>query len=112
MSESAPPLRSLLRQRELKQRAVEAAAWAETHADEWTQLVRDIVLTCEKLRALETRAAELPASLRQMLPLSHLIGPRPVLNVNWMSDPISALRTEALRLGVISARDLAEANKP
>jgi hypothetical protein len=86
------------------------AAQAEAILPKWNALCRDLILAAERLKHLEAKAAGVPMPVRQLLPLSGFIGPRPIFpNVNWASDPTGAVRREALKLGVLSARDIEEA---
>jgi hypothetical protein len=84
-------------------------AQAEAFTPQWLQTVIDIILLAEKLRHKEAKAASVPQDVRMRLPLAEFVGARSVVGVNWSSDPLGELRRAALKAGVITQRDIAEA---
>lgn len=100
-----------LRSKEAAALAEEGAIWLIAHGSEWRELCRDILLTADRLRALEAKAVAmrqgLGGAVPVTLPLGDFIGTgRSLLGVAWGTDPLSRARTAALAEKVVSARQI------
>jgi hypothetical protein len=100
----------ILSDQRLAMRASEAVRWAETNADRWQALCRDVVLAAVRLNALERCARELLEqcvdTYAVRLPMGNIIGSRPVSDFS-ISDLIEA----ALAEGVATSAEIKKAEK-
>ena len=98
----------ILADKDLVARATEAVVWAEKNADKWKALCRDIVLTANKLEALERGAQELLEQCIDVssisLPMANRIGGRPISDT-----PVNKLTEAALAAGVVTAGEIKKA---
>jgi hypothetical protein len=98
----------ILDSKDLLATAAEAVIWAEQNADKWKTLCHDIVLTANKLEALERGAQELLEQCVDIsavsLPMANRIGGRPISDT-----PVNELTEAALAAGVISAGEIKKA---
>jgi hypothetical protein len=104
----------VLQKKELLQEAIEAADWVIANGTQSRALCRDLILTGERLRALEERALAMRAELRGQVPatleLAAFVGNgRSPLAIPWSTDPLSRMRTAALKAEIITEKDLKEA---
>jgi hypothetical protein len=98
----------ILADKDLVARATEAVIWAEKNADKWKNLCRDVVLTANKLDALERGAQELLEQCIDVssisLPMANRIGGRPISEM-----PLNELTEAALEAGVVTASEIRKA---
>jgi hypothetical protein len=93
-------------------RAAESLQYISDHRDEWRALVREILLTVHRLEALEAKARQIRAGIRWMtaagFELSGWIGgPTSITDRTGAGrDYLSRPREAALKLGIITKRDL------
>ncbi len=101
-----------LQQRDIAQTAVEAVEWEKRHLPEWRTLCRDLLLCAVKLQSLEAKAAKMKASRGYFsLPCDLYIGSRPILPINWSSEPLGEVLRAAIGEQIVSQRDISEASK-
>lgn len=94
--------------------AVEAAQWAEEHAEEWSLLCKDVIITATRLAALERRAEEMIKAFLGRIPRGGLaldgrIGDGRGFCAYWPEQTLPELQREALSEGVITAADIKRA---
>lgn len=98
----------ILDDKDLVVRAADAVAWAETNAEKWKAICRDIVLAANKLEALERGAQELLEQCIDLsaisLPMANRFGGRPICET-----PVNELTEAALAAGVVTAGEIRKA---
>jgi hypothetical protein len=108
----------ILSDNDLLARAAEAVQWAESHASEWHQLVRETIVTAARLEALERAAARMIEKCVDVsainLPMLNMIGHRQMFTAlpgfsGYVDVTADDLIEAGLKAGVVTKREIEKA---